>query len=134
MGKCDVGAVELEQFKGGPFSVSGTITTDGGIPIRNVVVVLSEGGLSEPRYAVTGSLGNYLFTNVPASGYTVSISSKRFFFAEDGRFVEMCLSTGRVLIFPVFRKLRGRVFLILIRGECMSDKSGRKRPFDFKFI
>ncbi len=89
MGKCDVGAVEMEQFAGGPFSISGTVTTEGGIPIRNVVVVLSEGGLSEPRYAVTGSLGNYQFTNVPANGYTVSISSKRFFFAEDGRFVNV---------------------------------------------
>ncbi|HEV7646302.1 MAG TPA: carboxypeptidase-like regulatory domain-containing protein [Pyrinomonadaceae bacterium] len=89
MDKCDVGAVELEQFAGGPFSISGTVATEGGIPIRNVVVVLSEGGLSEPRYAVTGSLGNYQFTNVPASGYTVSISSKRFFFAEDGQFVNV---------------------------------------------
>jgi CSLREA domain-containing protein len=89
MGKCDVGAVELAPFTGGPFSISGTITTEGGIPIRNIVVVLSEGGLSEPRYTVTGSLGNYQFTNVPASGYTVSISSKRFFFAEDGQFVNV---------------------------------------------
>jgi hypothetical protein len=93
---CDIGAAELQSFPGGPFTVSGTVMTEGGIPIRNIVVVLSEGGLATPRFTVTGSLGNYIFTDVPANGYTISISSKRFFFAEDGKFINVFNDLGGI--------------------------------------
>ncbi len=96
LSRCDIGAAELQSFPGGPFTVSGTVMTEGGMPIRNIVVVLSEGGLAQPRFTVTGSLGNYIFTDVPASGYTVSLSSKRFVFAEDGKFVNVFDNLGNV--------------------------------------
>jgi CSLREA domain-containing protein len=89
MTRCEPGATEVQSFAGGPFSVSGTITTDTGIPIRNIVVVLSGGGLAQPIFTQTGSLGNFQFANVPANAYTVSISSKRFLFSEDGKFVNV---------------------------------------------
>jgi hypothetical protein len=79
-----------------PFSLSGTITTDSGISIRNIIVVLSGGSLPQPIFTQTGSLGNYQFPNVSANGYTVSISSKRYLFSEDGRFVNVAADTSNV--------------------------------------
>ncbi|HEV7644609.1 MAG TPA: carboxypeptidase regulatory-like domain-containing protein [Pyrinomonadaceae bacterium] len=62
-------------------SIYGTIKTATGMPIRNVSVVLSEGPLSEPRYALTNQFGLYSFTDLPITEkYSVSISSKRFNF------------------------------------------------------
>jgi uncharacterized delta-60 repeat protein len=68
--------------------VYGTIRTAGGMPIKNVVVVLSEGDLSAPRYALTNQFGAYFFSDLPVTeNYSVSISSKRFNFSTDQRHV-----------------------------------------------
>jgi hypothetical protein len=51
------------------------------VPIKNISVVLSEGELGQPRYALTNQFGYYTFTNLPVTEtYSVSISSKRFSF------------------------------------------------------
>ncbi len=77
----------LTRFQGeaSPYAnIYGTLKTAGGMPIKNVVVVLSEGELSQPRYALTNQLGNYFFDNLPVTEtYSVSISSKRFNFNVD---------------------------------------------------
>jgi CSLREA domain-containing protein len=107
LSRCDIGAAELQNFPGGPFTVSGTVMTEGGMPIRNIVVVLSEGGLAQPRFTVTGSLGNYVFTDVPANGYTISISSKRYSFAEDGKFINVLDNLSNVNFIGTLQTTRG---------------------------
>ena len=74
---CDKGAVELNS---GPYDVSGTVRTAGGMPIRNAVVVLQGGSLSQPVYYLTNNFGLYLFPDLAPGQYTVSISSKRYTF------------------------------------------------------
>ena len=62
----------------------GTIMTANGMRIKNATVVLSEGELSQPVYALSNQFGNYAFTNLPVTeNYSVSISSKRFSFSVD---------------------------------------------------
>jgi uncharacterized delta-60 repeat protein len=71
-------------------SIYGTIRTDSGMPIRNVSVVLSDGGLSAPRYALTNQFGLYAFTDLPVTeSYSVSISSKRFNFTVDQKIISL---------------------------------------------
>lgn len=69
--------------------LSGTVKTAGGLPIRNVIVTVAGGGLSGPISVNTGSLGNYHFRALPAGNYVVSVSSKRFYFDNPSRFVDL---------------------------------------------
>ncbi|HEV7644603.1 MAG TPA: carboxypeptidase regulatory-like domain-containing protein [Pyrinomonadaceae bacterium] len=77
----------LARFQGeaSPYSsITGRITTAGGVPIKNISVVLSEGELAQPRYALTNQFGYYTFSDLPVTEtYSVSISSKRFNFSVD---------------------------------------------------
>jgi hypothetical protein len=71
-------------------NIYGTIRTAEGMPIRNISVVLSEGGLSEPRYALTNQFGLYSFGDLPLTeSYSISISSKRFSFAVDQKIISL---------------------------------------------
>ncbi len=71
-------------------NIYGTIKTAGGMPIRNVSVVLSEGGLSAPVYALTNQFGLYSFPGLQVTErYSVSISSKRFNFVVDQKLVTL---------------------------------------------
>ncbi|HEV7646304.1 MAG TPA: choice-of-anchor Q domain-containing protein [Pyrinomonadaceae bacterium] len=79
-GACDKGAVESAYLAAGPWSVSGTITTSGGMPIRNAEVVLTGGGLPQPVRFYTGNFGQYIFTNLTGAAYDVSVNAKRFRF------------------------------------------------------
>lgn len=68
--------------------VSGQVKTAGGIPIRNVQVSISGGGLTETLYTTTGSFGTYHFEGLPAGQtYVVQVLSKRFGFSETTRVV-----------------------------------------------
>jgi CSLREA domain-containing protein len=61
-------------------TVSGQVTTADGRGIRNVSVTLA-GANGETRTVMTGTGGEYRFTDVPAGEtYTISVSSKRFVF------------------------------------------------------
>jgi hypothetical protein len=73
---CDKGAVEFT----GPWSLSGTIKTTTGMPIRNAAVTISGGSLPAPVTVFTGNLGTYQFTNLAGSEYEVSVSIKRYHF------------------------------------------------------
>ncbi len=75
---CDKGAVEFT----GPWSLSGTIKTTTGMPIRNAAVTISGGSLPAPVTVFTGNLGIYQFTNLTGSEYEVSVSIKRYHFNE----------------------------------------------------
>lgn len=86
---CDKGAVEHTQFAPGPWSVSGSIMTSDGMPIRNAEVVLTGGGLAQPIKVYTGNFGQYGFTNLTGAAYRVSVSAKRFRFQTSNQIVEL---------------------------------------------
>jgi hypothetical protein len=62
-------------------SVSGTVTTSTGQPIRNATVTISGGGLPNPITTFTGTFGTYIFEGLlPNQTYLVSVSAKRYRF------------------------------------------------------
>jgi hypothetical protein len=62
-------------------SVSGSVTTSTGQPIRNAIVTISGGGLPNPISTVTGTFGTYIFSGLqPNQTYLVSVSAKRYRF------------------------------------------------------
>lgn len=69
-------------------SVSGTVTTSTGQPIRNATVTISGGGLPDPIVTTTGNFGTYLFENLTTGGtYTVQVSAKRYRFTPNSQVV-----------------------------------------------
>lgn len=59
-------------------SISGSVTTSGGMPIRSATVTLSGGNLAAPRVFQTGSFGTYSIGGVESGfEYTISVSAKR---------------------------------------------------------
>jgi uncharacterized delta-60 repeat protein len=85
------GSLTLARFQGdsSPYaSVSGTVRTSGGLPIRNAYVTLSGGSLSTPVTVLTNNLGIYQFIGLPVTEtYTVAATAKRFRFAAGERAV-----------------------------------------------
>ena len=72
----------------GPVTVSGTITSAGGQPLRNAVVTISGGNLPNPVTVVTGSFGSYFFQNLtPTLQYTIFVSAKRYRFTPNSRVI-----------------------------------------------
>lgn len=68
-------------------TVSGRVTYGQSIGIKNINVILAGGKLTAPKIAITNQLGQYLFEDVEAGqSYVLSISSKRFTFAEPVKF------------------------------------------------
>lgn len=64
-------------------SLSGRVVTFDGRGITNARVTLSGGGMSQPRYVVTGRRGNYTFNDLQAGNtYVVTVSAGRFTFSE----------------------------------------------------
>jgi hypothetical protein len=91
------GNLTLARFQGdaSPYaSVSGTVRTAGGLPIRNAYVTLSGGGLSVAVTVLTNNLGIYLFTDLPVTEtYSVTATAKRFRFATGERAVMLNADT-----------------------------------------
>ncbi len=79
---CDKGSAERTAYPAGPWSLSGTVKTTTGMPIRNAAVTISGGALPAPVTVFTGNLGTYQFTNLTGEEYTVSVSVKRYHFNE----------------------------------------------------
>ena len=70
----------------GPVSISGTVRTSGGQPIRNAQVIISGGNLPAPVTYVTGTFGTYLFEGLEAGQtYNLNVSVKRFRFPAGGQ-------------------------------------------------
>lgn len=62
-------------------SISGQVLTANGQGIRNAVVMVTGGGLSEPRYVQTGSFGKYQIDELQlGQTYVVTVISKRYIF------------------------------------------------------
>jgi len=71
-------------------SIGGRISTPAGDGIAGTVVTLSGGNLLEPQTALTGPFGYYSFENLAVgSSYFVTVSSKRFTFAEPTRVINL---------------------------------------------
>ncbi len=71
-------------------SISGRITTASGRGIRNVVVQLNGGNLSETRYARTNPFGYYRINELDAGQtYVLSVSAKRYSFANPTRVITL---------------------------------------------
>jgi hypothetical protein len=70
----------------GPVSISGTVRTSGGQPIRSAQVVISGGNLPAPVKVVTGNFGTYSFEGLEAGQtYNINVSVKRYRFPAGGR-------------------------------------------------
>lgn len=62
-------------------SISGRVLTADGQGIRNAVMTISGGNLTEPRLILTGSFGYYKFDDLEAGQtYIINIKSKRYVF------------------------------------------------------
>lgn len=75
---CDRGSVEATNV--GPWTISGTVRTAGGLPVRNAIVVLTGDNLPEPLTFATATFGLYEFTGLPPGHYTLTINSKKYTF------------------------------------------------------
>lgn len=61
-------------------SISGSVRTAGGLPIRNATITISGANLA-PVQVVTGNFGTYQFSDLPAGEiYTIRVDAKRFRF------------------------------------------------------
>lgn len=77
-----------ERLDPGPVSISGSVTTSGGLAISNATVTISGGGLPSPIVTQTGSFGTYQFTNLQAGEtYTVRVDAKRYRFSPNTQLV-----------------------------------------------
>ncbi|GEM_PF-3425513 len=71
-------------------NISGRIVSPIFRNLSNVRVVLSGGGLTEPRYAQTNPFGYYRFLDVPAGeGYVITVSSKQIPFTQSSLFLNV---------------------------------------------
>lgn len=75
---CDRGSIEAVLF--GPWTLSGTVRTAGGLPVRNAIVVLTGDSLPGPLLFPTATFGVYQFSGLPPGNYTLVINSKRYSF------------------------------------------------------
>jgi hypothetical protein len=76
------------QLDPGPVSISGSVTTAGGQPIRNAVLTISGGNLPAPVTVQTGNFGTYSFGSLQAGeAYTVRVDVKRYRFAQPTQLV-----------------------------------------------
>ncbi|MBS1797656.1 MAG: CSLREA domain-containing protein [Acidobacteria bacterium] len=71
-------------------AIDGRVTTATGGAIGGATVVLTGGDLSAPRVTRTNSFGHYSFPEIPTGQtYVVTVSSKRFAFANPSRAVDL---------------------------------------------
>lgn len=71
-------------------SLSGRVTNSNGRGVKNVLMTLTSGDSSAPRFARTNSFGYYNFTNVGAGqNYTITPSSKRYGFEPNEQFLSV---------------------------------------------
>ncbi|MBK8811285.1 MAG: InlB B-repeat-containing protein [Acidobacteria bacterium] len=70
--------------------IEGRVISADGQGIRNATVMITGGGLSEPRYVQTGSFGAFRFDELPVGEtYIVSVVSRRYVFANPTRAITL---------------------------------------------
>ncbi len=70
-------------------SLSGRVTDAGGRGIRNAIIAIEGGGLTEPRVVATGSMGYYNVEDLAIGTYIVTVQAKRHSFANPTRSLSM---------------------------------------------
>jgi hypothetical protein len=76
------------QLDPGPVSISGSVTTAGGQPIRNARLTISGGNLPAPAEVQTGNFGTYSFGNLQAGeAYAIRVDVKRYRFSQTTQIV-----------------------------------------------
>lgn len=79
-------------------SISGRVVRADGLGIRNVIVTINGGPLTTPRIARTSSFGYFGFDGLEAGNtYVISISSKRYGFANPSQSVSLTDSINDML-------------------------------------
>ncbi|MGI8812322.1 MAG: choice-of-anchor Q domain-containing protein [Pyrinomonadaceae bacterium] len=85
----DIGADEIVPSAAG-VSLAGRVVTTEGQGIRNVIVTIEGGSLTQPIFSLTGPFGYYRFDELPAGQtYVISVRAKRFTFAIPTRAVNL---------------------------------------------
>jgi hypothetical protein len=70
--------------------INGRVSTAGGQPIRNVMLIIEGGTLSERKFARTNAFGYYRFQDLQVGQiYIISVASKRFTFANPTRVIAL---------------------------------------------
>ncbi|MEP7149893.1 MAG: Calx-beta domain-containing protein, partial [Acidobacteriota bacterium] len=70
-------------------SLSGRVTDAEGRGIRNALITIEGGGLTEPRITATGSMGYYNVEDLAIGTYIVTVQAKRHSFANPTRALSM---------------------------------------------
>ena len=79
-----------------PVTVAGRVSTADGLGISRAIVTLTDNA-GNVRSLLTGSFGYYQFDEVPAGEtYTLTVNSKRYFFADNPRVVNVQESLANV--------------------------------------
>ncbi len=86
---CEKGAAERLASLAAA-SLDGRVATANGVGIRNAIVEISGGSLTQPIQRQTGSFGYFRFTNLEVGQtYVITIYSKRFQFANPSRVITL---------------------------------------------
>ncbi len=88
-GSVTAATLTLQGPLAGEAVVSGRVATADGAGIKNAVVRISGGNLSEPMRTITGPFGYYSFEVPAGQTYVLSVASKRYFFQESIRLVNV---------------------------------------------
>ncbi len=79
-------------------TISGRVIRDDGLGIRNVRVTITGNSLTSPRTALTSSFGHFTFDDIEAGqSYVISVTSKRYGFAQPSRIISVTDSIGDLL-------------------------------------
>ena len=87
---CEKGAAERLAVVAANASISGRVSAANGTGIRNAVIVVSGGNLSQPIYVRTGTFGYYTIEDLEVGAtYVLTINSKRFQFTNPSRVITL---------------------------------------------
>jgi hypothetical protein len=91
-------SIDVTTMVVGPMArIAGQVTTAGGVGIRNARVVVSGGGLPQPRVAQTSSFGYYYVEGLPIpQTYTVTVFSKTYTFSNPSQVINLTTDNNNV--------------------------------------
>ncbi len=92
---CEKGSAERMGVVAANASISGRVSAADGTGIRNAIIVVSGGSLSQPIYVRTGTFGYYNIEDLEVGGtYVLTVNSKRFTFTNPSRVITLNENVG----------------------------------------
>lgn len=89
-GNVSAATLTLLPLSAGPATVAGRVVTADGRGIRNALISVTGGNLSEPRYVVTNTFGFYRIPDLESGqGYVLTVIAKKYTFRENSIFVSL---------------------------------------------